>query len=139
MSEFIAPTDLPDGSRAWVAPEVIDFTRRLEALDPRLALVKEPDGAWSIYRVPEDGSKARHIMRSKPGAKLDPHIVERLRQRDTRSGHDPVAEVIRHNDLAEKHRIDEAVEAKMIVLDKVLSKAWKGRVPDTEEGFGAML
>lgn len=139
MSDLIAPSNLPDGSRVWLAPEVRDFVQRLEALDPRLALVSNPDGGWSIFRVPEDGSDPRCIVRSKPGAKLDPQVIERLRARDTRAGHDPVAEMIKANEKAQKDAEDRAVEAKMVFMDNLLSKAWKGRVPQTEEGFEAAL
>lgn len=136
---LIAPADLPDGSRVWLAPETRDFVQRLEALDPRLCLVSNPDGGWSIWRQPEDGSPARHIMRSKPGAKLAPEVVERLRARDTRAGHDPVAEMIKANDKAIKDRIDKNVEERFLAIDRMLSKSWRGRVPQTDEGFEGML
>lgn len=136
---LIAPMNLPNGSRTWVAPEVQDFVKRLEALDPRLALVANADESWTIYRVPEDGSDPRAIVRSKPGAKLDPQVIEMLRRRDTRAGHDPVEEMIRANDKALKDRQDRNVEERFLAIDKMLSKSWKGRVPQTEEGFEAML
>jgi hypothetical protein len=136
---LIAPMNLPNGSRTWVAPEVQDFVKRLEALDPRLALVQNENGSWSIYRVPEDGSEPRHIMRSTPGAKLDPQVIERLRARDTRAGHDPVEEMIKANDKAMKDRQDRTVEERFLAIDRMLSKAWRGRVPQTDEGFETML
>ncbi len=139
MSNLIAPAALPDGSRVWMAPETMDFTRRLEELDPRLALVQDEAGAWSIWRVPEDGSDPVMICRSKPGAKLAPEVIERLRQRDTRAGHDPAAEMIRNNDRVVKETRDREDEARFLALDAVLSKAWRGRVPTTDEGFEAQL
>ena len=136
---LIAPLTLPNGSRQWVAGETQDFTARLAALDPRLALIQNGNGSWSIMRVPEDGSEARLIMRSKPGAKLCPEVIEMLKSRDTRAGHDPVEEAIRHNDKIVKDAEDAAAEARFIAVDKMLSKAWKGRVPKTLEGIETMI
>jgi hypothetical protein len=133
VSGLIAPSSLPDGSRVWMAPETKDFVDRLEALDPRLALVQNPGESWSIWRVPEDGSPPVHVMRSKPGAKLCPEVIEMLRRRDTRAGHDPVEEIIRHNELAAKRAADAEEEAMFLALDKMLSKAWRGRVPTNVE------
>lgn len=139
MSALIAPTDLPDGSRVWLAAETQDFARRLAELDPRLALVQNANGSWSIWRVPEDGTKPRHIMRSKPGAKLDPQVIEMLRRRDTRSGHDPIEEIIKHNEKLLKDKREKNIEDRFVALDTMMSKAWKGRVPATAEGFETML
>lgn len=139
MSGLIAPNSLPDGTRVWMAPETRDFTERLEALDPRLALVQNADSSWAIFRVPEDGSGAVCICRSKPGAKLSPEVIERLRRRDTRNGHDPVEEIIKHNERIQKDLADKEIEAKFVAIDNMLSKAWRGRVPQTAEGFESML
>ena len=136
---LIAPADLPDGSRVWLAPETRDFIRQLEELDPRLALVQNADSSWSIFRVPEDGSEPRCICRSRPGAKLAPEVIHRLRMRDTRSGHDPIEEIIKANERHAKHLADAEVEAKFNAIDRMLSKSWKGRVPVTAEGFETML
>ena len=122
-----------------MAPETRDFTERLEALDPRLALVQNADTSWSIFRVPEDGSQPRMICRSKPGAKLSPEVIHRLQMRDTRHGHDPMEEIIKHNERRSKELEDQRVEARFLALDKMLSKSWRGRVPSTEEGFETML
>ncbi len=139
MSGLIAPTELPSGSRAWVAPEVRDFTDRLAALDPRLALVQNADTGWSIFRVPENGSDPVCIVRSKPGAKLSPEIIETLRQRDTRHGHTPMEEIIRHNAKVQKNAEEREIESKFVAIDNMLSKSWRGRVPATVEGFETML
>lgn len=132
MSMMI-PTRLPAGSTAWVDLEVRDFTERLTELDDRLALVKEPGERWSIYRVPEDGSPAKHILRSKPGAKLGPHVIELLRRGDTRNGATPIEDIIRHNTLVEKHRQDAKEEAAAVAFDRLMSKVWRGHVPSNVE------
>lgn len=135
-----APTTLPGGQRVWLAPEVRDFTDRLHRLDPRLALVQSPDGRWSIWRVPEDGSDAVCIMRAKSvSAKLCPEVVEMLRMRDTRAGHDPMEEIIQHNAKVVKDADDKIEETTNIAFDKMMSKAWKGRVPQTAEGIEAAM
>lgn len=87
----------------------------------------------------EDGSDPLMICRSKPGAKLGPELIERLRARDTRAGHDPAAEMIRNNDRVAEEIREREVEARFLALDAMLSKAWKGRVPSTDEGFEAHL
>ncbi len=130
---------LPSGSVVWTAPETKAFTQALEMLDPRLALTIDGSGRWSIFRVPEDGSKAVHIMRSKPGAKLSPGVIEMLRARDTRAGHDPIEEIIRHNNKVQKDADDKAEELINIGFDHMMSKAWKGRVPVTDEGIEAAI
>jgi hypothetical protein len=38
-----------------------------------------------------------------------------------------------------KEAEDRAVEEKFVAFDTMLSKAWKGRVPVTAEGFETML
>jgi hypothetical protein len=124
----------------WLAPEVRDYTQRLQALDPRLALVQDTNGIWSIWRTPEDGSDSVCIMRAKrPDAKLDPAVIEMLRMRDTRAGHDPVEEIIRHNDRVVKAADDAIEENTNIAFDKMMSRAWKGRVPQTAEGIEAAM
>lgn len=139
IPDLVAPASLPDGSRVWMAPETRDFVQRLEALDPRLALVQNADTSWSIFRVPEDGSHAVCVCRSRPGAKLSPEVIDRLRRRDTRGGHDPMGEIIRHNNRVQKNLADKEVEAKFLAIDNMLSKSWRGRVPETAEGFETML
>lgn len=133
-ADLIAPHALPGGSRVWLAPETRDFIQRLEELDPRLALVKNADGTWAILRVPEDGTGPVCVMRSKtPNAKLCPDVIEMLRARDTRRGHDPVEEIIRHNNKVQKDAEDKAVEQRFLALDKMLSKSWRGRVASNVE------
>jgi hypothetical protein len=122
-----------------VAPETKDFTAALEMLDPRLALVKNPNGSWSIYRHPENGAPPVHIMRSKPGAKLSPGVIAMLRSRDTRAGHDPIGEIIAHNDKVQKDATDKAVEQGFVAFDTMMSKAWSGIVPKTDEGIEAAI
>lgn len=126
---------LPSGQIVWAAPETKAFTEALEMLDPRLALTVDQAGRWSIFRVPEDGSHPRCIMRSKPGAKLSPAVIEMLRQRDTRAGHDPIEEIIRHNAKVQKDADDKAEELINVGFDHMMSKAWKGRVPQTAEAI----
>jgi hypothetical protein len=122
-----------------MAPETRDFIQRLEALDPRLALVQNGDRSWSIFRVPENGAPPVCICRSRPDAVLSPEIIHRLQMRDTRGGHAPMEEIIRHNAKVQKDAEDREIESKFLAIDRMLSKSWKGRVPVTTEGFETML
>lgn len=116
-----------------MAEETRDFTKRLEALDPRLALAIDEFGHWSIWRVPEDGSEERCIMRARTAdAKLCPEVIEMLRSRDTRHGHDPVEEMILHNAKVVKDAEDAADEYQEEAIDHMMRKAWSGhRIPET--------
>lgn len=120
---IISPQTLPNGCRVWLDPEVADFTDHLKALDPALALVQHEDGRWSIWRVAEDGSE-HVIARSQPGARLGPGVIERLRRGDSRN-RDVAGDMIRQNNLAEKHRADAEEENLQIALDKVAQKAYR--------------
>jgi len=128
---MMQPRTLPGGKRVWLDGEVADFTAALTALDPRLSLIQCEDGRWEIWRVAEDGSE--HIVtRSPAGARLGPAIIQRLAENDSRRT-DPVDNMIRKNDLAEKHRQDAQVESQMVALDKLLGRIWKGPVPSNVE------
>ena len=126
-----APRTLPNGKRVWLDGEVADFTAALTALDERLSLVQCQSGRWEIWRVAEDGTE--HIVtRSPVGARLGPAVLKRIAENDTRRT-DVVGNLIRKNDLAEKHRKDAQVEGISVALDKFLSRTWKGRVASNIE------
>ena len=110
--------------------EVSDFIDAMERLDPRLCLVKRPDGGWSIWRSPEDGSDAVPVAHGpQGGSRLGPEILERLAQHDTRRVDNVGDRIIKSNEALVKRVNDKAEEDKMIAFDKMLSKAWKGHVP----------
>lgn len=130
---LIAPHTLPGGQRAWLDAEVQEFTQRLTELDERLALYQDPDGSWLIARIAEDGS-IHYIMKSKPGARLGPHVLQKLVEGDTRRrGHQPVEAVIRANEATARRNQEEAEEKALEMLDNVLSKSWRGRIPTNVE------
>jgi hypothetical protein len=133
------PRNLPSGHRVFLPGEVADFIDAMERLDPRLCLVQRPDKGWSIWRNPEDGSPAVPVAHGpKGGGRLGPEILHRLAQHDGRR-FDVADRMLKAN---EKHVNDvnaKADEDKMVAYDKMLSKAWKGIVPKTEEGFEAAL
>lgn len=136
--DLIAPTRLPNGSSVWLDSEVRDFIRRLHDLDPRLALVKNGDGSWSIWRVGEDGSE-HHIARSSPGAKLDQAVIEHLRQRDlTRRGTNPIEQMIANNLKREQEIEQHAEEALEEAMEKVISKSWRGHIPTNVEDISVL-
>lgn len=134
------PKHLPDGSTVWLDPETVDFATRLHELDPRLALVRNADTSWSIWRVAEDGSE-HCVARSKPGARLDQRVIDQLRRNDTRRrGGTRLAEaILRHNEKVEKDRIAADEELLLESIDRMLSKSWRGRVPVTDVGMETAL
>ncbi len=71
-------------------------------------------------------------MRSKPGARLGPHVLEKLVAGDRRR-HDVVEQTVIHNERATKAAEDAEDEATMVAIDKMLSKSWRGRVPSNVE------
>ncbi len=128
-----APHTLPGGQRVWLDGEVQEFIQRLAEFDPNMALYQDPDGSWLIARIAEDGS-VHYIMRSKPGARLGPHVIAKLIEGDTwRRGNNPVERMIRHNEKVVRDSEAEAEEATLVALDKMLSKSWRGRVPSNVE------
>lgn len=131
MPAMMQPRSLPSGRRAWLDGEVADFVDAMMRLDDRLALVQTEDGRWEIWRCAEDGSEVI-VCRSPAGARLDQSVLVRLAQNDTRR-HDVVERMVRANDLAEKHRLDEAEEAHNVAVDRLLSRVWKGRVASNIE------
>lgn len=136
---FLIPHRLPSGEPAWLDLEVKEFTDRLTEFNPSLGLFKAKDGCWIIARVDEQG-EPHIIMKSKPGAKLGPHVIEKLAQGDTRRrDNNPVEDMIRHNERLQREREEQANEAIMEAFDKVLSKAWRGRMPLTDEGIERAL
>lgn len=134
------PKRLPDGSYVWLDPETVDFAQRLSELDPRLALVRNADTSWSIWRLAEDGSEVC-VARSRPGALLDPEIITKLRENDTqaRGYTDLAARLEKHNAQVEQDRIADDEELLLESVDRVLSKSWRGRVPVTDVGIEAAL
>lgn len=134
--DIIAPTRLPNGARVWLDGETRDFIRRLNELDPRLALVQHTDGSWSIWRVGEDGSEWL-IARSKPYARLDPGVIEILRQNDLRrdSGEKIADRMIDHNERLIRENKERGADALAEAVDKALSKSWHGRLPTKGEGI----
>lgn len=129
-----APQTLPGGQRAWVDGEVAEFTQRLSEFNPNLALYQNPDGSWLIAEITEDGG-VHYVMRSKPGARLGPQVIEKLKQGDRRH-HDVVGRVIAYNDKVSRAAAEAEIEGKFVALDKMLSKAWRGRVPSNIEDQG---
>jgi len=135
MTGMLIPTRLPGGSQAWLDTETRDFVGRLTAFDPQLALVKNPNGSWEIWRVPLNGPE-KPVMRSRPGVKLDAaQVIAQLQKGDSHSrAHvDPVEAAIKHNDKIMRQRDQEAAEAQLEAYDKMLSKAWRGPVPSNVE------
>ncbi len=131
MSTMTQPRNLPNGKRVWLDGEVAEFVDHLTQLDPLLALIQCDDGRWEIWRVAEDGSE--HIIcRSQPGARLGPEVLQRLAAGDTRASN-PFDKVIRANELVEKHRQDDMIESTFLGVDRLLSKAWHGRVTSVIE------
>lgn len=132
---MIAPFRLPTGKTVWLDLEVQSFVDRLKAYDDRLALIKDnPTGRWEIWRVGEDG-KEHFILRSKPGAKLDAaKVIGMLQAGDTRApGNDPIGRMIANNERVENEMEKKVEEATLEAMDKVLSKAWRGRIPTNVE------
>lgn len=131
MPSMTQPRSLPGGRRVWLDGEVADFVDALHDLDERLALVQTVDGRWEIWRVAEDGQEVI-VCRSSRGAKLDRSIIIKLAQNDARR-QDVVDRIIKQNDLAEKHRLDDAEEKFNVALDRLLSRTWRGHVPSNVE------
>lgn len=128
------PQKLANGSQVWLDPEVMEAARIISAYDDRLSIVKNQDQSWSIYRVAEDGQEAV-VARSKPHAKLDPHfIVKKLQDGDTRRrGNDVVERVIKQNEKRERDMDSKYEDNVNDAMDKLMSKAWKGRIPSNIE------
>lgn len=128
-----APYTLPGGQRVWLDAEVQEFIQRLADLDPSLALYHDPDGSWIIARIAEDAS-IHYVMRSKPGARLGPHVIAKLVEGDTRrQGNDPVERMLAHNEKVQRDAEAAAEEATLVAIDKMLSKSWRGRITSTIE------
>lgn len=134
--DIIAPTRLPNGAKVWLDGETREFIKRLNELDPRLALVQFLDASWGIFRVGEDGSE-HLIAKSQPYAKLDAMVIERLRHGDTwkRGGSRAVEETIEANVRAADRLRDQAADTMAEAVEKALSKAWRGRLPRKGEGI----
>lgn len=130
------PRTLPGGERVWIDGQVADFVDALHRLDDRLSLTQTPDGRWSIWRVAEDGTEHR-VCISGPGARLDQSIIHHLALNDSRR-FDVAGDMIRANEQRIAAVDAKAEEDKMVAYDKMLSKAWKGRVPKTDVGFETM-
>lgn len=128
---MIAPYTLPGGGRAWVDTEVCDFVERLKAFNPNLALYQNPDKSWLIAEVTEDGG-VHYVMRSQVGAHLGPQVIEKLAAGDRRR-HDVVGKVIANNDKIRADKAEADRESKLVALDNVLSKVWRGRVASNVE------
>lgn len=124
------PRTLPGGFRAFLPGEVADFVDALEQLDPRLCLVQRQDKGWSIFRNPEDGSPAVPVCHGpKGGGGLGPAVIHRLAAGDSRRHPNLADQIIKSNEANVKAVDEKADEDKMVAYDKMLSKAWKGRVP----------
>ncbi len=126
-----APQTLPGGQRAWIDGEVAEFTQRLAEFNPNLALYQDPDGSWLIAEITPDAA-VHYVMRSKPGARLGPQVIEKLAAGDRRR-HDVVGKVIANNDKIRADKAEADREAKLVALDNVLSKVWRGRVASNVE------
>lgn len=87
--------------------------------DERLGLYLGPENRWELWRLCED-EEMRLIVRSKPDAKLDVRVIQMLVEHDARRGHDAAEEVIAHNEALVERRTQEAVEALMEPMDKVM-------------------
>lgn len=128
-----APHTLPGGQRVWLDGEVQEFIERLAEYDPNMALYQDPDGSWLIARIGDDGS-VHYIMRSKPGARLGPHVLQKLIEGDTwRRGNNVVEKIIAHNEKVARDAEAAAEEAFLVSLDRMLSRSWKGRIPTNVE------
>ena len=126
-----APVNLPGGQQIWESTEVHEFVARLKELHPDLALYRRNDGAWEIWECAPNQPPA-YIMRSKPGAKLSPEVIERLRQHDVR--YNDVAErTIKNNEQVKRDAEERAMHKLYDSIDLMLSKAWRGKVPSNVE------
>lgn len=115
-----------DGVQHWLSPEVKAFTDKLHygdgaswQGDTRLALYF--DGAeqrWLIMRLEAD-NELRLFCRSQPNAPLDESLFQRLAERDTRNGFDPV-KFLASQEQAQQALEDEQVAATREVLNKVV-------------------
>lgn len=129
------PRTLPSGFRAFLPGEVADFVDAMERLDPQLCLVQRQEDhplgpGWSIFRNPEDGSPAVAVAHGpRGGGRLGPAILERLAAGDARRHENLADRLIKANDKNVADVNAKAEEDKMVAFDKMLSKAWKGRVP----------
>lgn len=126
-----APVNLPGGQQLWESTEVHEFVARLKELHPDLCLYRRQDGAWEIWECSPYHPPA-YIMRSKPGAKLSPEVIERLRAHDVRYN-DVTERVIQNNDRVKREADERAADAIYNALDRMLSKSWRGRVPTNVE------
>lgn len=115
------------GASVMLDPEVQELIGYLHngypslgwAGDERLALYRTKDNRWELDRLCEDGVM-RTICRSRPGLPLDLGLIVMLVKHDSRRGHDPAEEVIKHNEDLQARRDKEAADALMEPMDKVM-------------------